>query len=207
MLPKKEKISKIKTVDSLVTINNKKDDDFKKLRKNRLFVTVILSISVVLCILFFTYRKVTTIIKNGQSIIPAINLNLPESKLPPPTIDAQIDPLLQKAPGTWIIYAEVSSPDHATFTYQRGSDSGYFDIKAKLEKINPITNSTISPLLPEGLKVAEFIDINQGLYSYLINLPSKKVFFVLINPDISPSVKDSIPQISTALYWSLVSQF
>lgn len=213
MLPKKEKIIKSKAKQLELDAKAAKTDDPKKQSHNRLFVTLTLGLTILLCLAFFLYRQVKLILDSHHTLLPTVSLTLPALpgvKLATPVIDIdqEIDPLIAGSTGIWSIYAQIRPSGQLPFMWSRNFDSlaasNLFD---NLSTLTPSLTTSIAASLPEGLPITEKIDTTNGLEAaFLIHLPQKLIFIAVKNPDKQIQADRYLPSIVSTLYWNLLRQ-
>ena len=211
MLPKKEKISKqkVKLEEDRVT---KKIDDPTRLRRNRIFVVITLSLTICLSLSLFIYRKINVAISTGQSVIPRFQITFPTINHALPgttnTLDSSVNNIIIHTPGVWSVYGRLEMPGRDNFVWSRNMDNMTITTQeATLEPIPASTNATIAPYLPEGLLISESVNSENGISAaYLIKLPDRRIFISINNPDKSPSLVPLVPALVSNIYWELVSR-
>ncbi len=212
MLPKKEKTSKTKQLELATDGPSKKIDQTKKQQRSRLFVTITLALTIILSLSFIVYRQIKHFQSTGQTIIAQIQLKLPHfQKIIPDTstnYPIQIDQIISQSQGAWSIYTQRISPHRSNLTWTRGAPVAIDDIHKLLDQTpSQINQSLITHAIPEGLKVAQIIDESQGHYAFLISLPnSEQLLLIFENAAPLTQIKSDIEQLSTVLYWGLISQ-
>lgn len=211
MLPKKEKVPKVKNKDLNLELKNKKEDPAKK-QHNRLFVITTLSLTTILCFTLIIYRHLKLSLNNGQSIIPKINITFPSINLTPvpsvDNLDSEISKIIFNTPGIWSIYGEVFPFGQTSITWSRNFDSlEASTLLQSVSRLKPSTTTTIAPYLPEGLLISELITPSPSFTAvYVIKIPNKSIFIAIKNPDQTEQIKQYVPQIVSTLYWDLISR-
>lgn len=213
MLPKPEKKSRKdpEQLDLVKTI--RKDEDH---RGNRLYIIIILILTIGISLGFWSYRLISTMLLTHQ--YPQFSLNFPKFKLPqfaspsPATftltnLETVVSPIIATDKSSWSFYlANTSGP-----IWQKGDSfpaTQTAEILAQLKQ-QPVNQSSLSSVLPQGLPVADILSSTPTSVqdAILIILPHDSLFLIIKAADTpSPDIARSLfPSLTSALYWAVTT--
>lgn len=204
MLPKEEKNTKKKSVDTDQPGLFDKEDEKKRLQKKRRFVYIAMFFTVGLSISFWTYHS----IKNTDFNFKLPSINLPNFSSSTSPIKTTTNISLPKDSSTWSIFLKPSNSDSVIF--QKNQDLIFnsqklTEILDQINQSNYTTNSVYSSELPQGLKIKEIIQKDDKNLSYFsrITTPSQDLFMLIKisnSTNLDQSIK-LIPGFINQLYW------
>lgn len=205
MLPKPEKIKKKTKSEESEVVNE--ISPAEKIRKKRLFVTLVLLITVGLSFLFWFYHFLMNF------SLPKISFSVPKIAVPKSSnstlsLEKDIDSVLISEKSIWSIYIKSDS-----FLWQKNSDQLFSDINSdtvisNFSKIKTTNESLIQKSLPVGAEIKENLISKDNSFEaqYLITVPQRQIFLILkVSGDDLEKSKTLIPKLAEKIYWDIIA--
>jgi len=193
MLPKPEKIRKIKSLKQLDLVDEISTKDRVRVKQRWLFITLGLTIGISL--IFYTYRHFR---------LP--NISIPVPKISTETITTPSFNINNPDKNNWAIY--VSSAD---FIYQKDfpNTATIDDGLNFLNQAAPDPKSFLYEKIPKGVTVRQIISPNASEYKgyFRLTIPNRDIYilFNIIGSNLDNSAK-LIPGVVETIYWHLVGR-
>lgn len=200
MLPKIEKPSRKTKAESQQLSLNQAIEDAKRLRSKRRLLTVLLSVSILMCFSFWIYRTLKPIF-NG-SFHPQINLNFSLPSVG--SFNSGLQALLAQNKNIQAVFVRQNNPQKQ-ISYGSFTNLNVDSLGAKLVKEPFSPQSANASLLPLGLKYQENVQNNNdsSFVAALISNPNRNVYVLIqVNGSLDP-VQNIIPNIIASAYWSI----
>lgn len=193
MLPKQEKVRKIKSLKQLDLVDEISTKDRIRVKQRWLFITLGLTIGISL--IFYTYR----------------HFRLPNISIPVPQLSSDISTapsfnIENPDKNNWSVY--VSSAD---FIYQKNfSDATTIDDGLNfLNQAAPDPKSFLYEKIPKGVTVRQIISPNDSEYKgyFRLTIPNRDIYilFDITGANLDNSAK-LIPGVVETIYWHLVGR-
>lgn len=204
MLPKPEKIKRIKASEQLDLVETISEAD--KLKHKRRWLLIALSITIGLSLVFWLYRLAKNIIKNPPSFPSQISLPVSSANLDS-QLDAEISSRLSSLPAGWSVSVDSNQK---LFNWSRNTvnltEQETSPMINKLLESNEKPDSNISSLLPEGVSLSQHLDSTKLpiTYQLLVSVPDHQILFVITSPQDFDSALPVISKLVSSLYWLVI---
>jgi len=187
MLPKPDKRKKTKSdVQQLDLVDSV--SSAQKVKKKRIALLWALLFTFGLSLIFSIYQSLSS--RQFSFSLPQFNLPTNISLLPSKTssLDSEISRLLSPT-SKLNFYLRVESTNSTPYSYSQNIDQLFLDqnyqqLVSELLSTPEISESPLSKLLPQGVKIHQIITTKEEYLEaqYLINIPNKQIFIILSGP-------------------------